>query len=574
MGRGRVTLGLSAFLHESSACLVVDGEPVALIEEERLNRERHTSAFPEMAVAAVLEIAGIDASEIDQISFFWQPWREIRENLGLVLAHFPTSMNLLRFPSGGSEWGFFSRIRRQAGIRGELRRRFPALRRDVPVAFIEHHLAHAASAFYPSPFEEAAILTIDGRGEGSTALWARGRGTTIDSLRAQRVPHSLGHLYAAVTDYLGLKPFFDEGTVMGLSSYGGSALELEFERLLFLRADGTFRLDLDYFDFHTHGAGRWVSRRFLERFGPRRRPDEVFGQRHMDIARALQRAVEKAALHSVRGLRQETGLANLCLAGGVTLNCVLNEAIRNSGLFANVFFQPIAHDAGAALGSALYHSHHVLGQARRLGSARVYLGGEFSRGEIEEALSRRGLRWRRSADAPRDAARLIAEGKIVGWFQGRMEAGPRALGNRSILADPRRPEIKGILNSRIKRREWFRPFAPAVTAEAADEYFILGPEGSPHMMLAAKVREGKRSLIPGATHTDGTARVQTVSREENPRFWSLLTELGRVTGIPVAINTSFNENEPIVATPGHALDCFERAGMDALVIGDALVSRE
>ncbi len=563
-------LGISAYAHESSACLLKEGRPVALVEEERFNRERHTAKFPHEAIRAVLEMGEIEAHAIDGITFFWKPWKEIVENVGHLLRFFPASLHLLAVPSGSEEATAAGRLIRMMGLRRPLSEHGALA--EKPVYYVEHHLCHAASAFFVSPFEEAAILTLDGRGERATTVLSVGRGARLDKVWQQNVPHSLGHLYAAVTSHLGFRPFCDEWKVMALAAHATPAGRDSFVDLLRLNEDGGFELDLRYFSFHVHGRGRWVSSAFIAKYGPPRLPEGKIEQRHCDLAGAVQDAVEKAGLHLARRLRQVSKSPRLCLAGGVALNCLMNKALVERGPFREVFIQPLANDAGTSLGSALYHHHQILGRPRTFVWEDVYLGPAYSEGEMEQALQAAGLGYRKSSSVAAEAARRVAEGKIVGWFQGRMEAGPRALGNRSILADARRSRSRDILNKVIKKREWFRPFAPAVLAEKADMFFNLkGP--SPHMMLAADVKEEKKGVIPAVVHADGTARVQTVTKSQNPLFWELLVELDKLTGVPVVLNTSFNENEPIVCSPEQAIDCFRRSGMDLLVLGNCIVER-
>jgi len=567
-------LGLSSFSHESSCALIRDGRVVSLLEEERFSREKHTSKFPEQAIRAVLNEEGIGMSDIDAVTFFWVPVKELAGNLSHVLRFFPQSLNLLKAPSGGEDLTVLKRLWKMQMIGQELASRIGAAKENK-VHFVEHHLCHAASAFFISPFEEAAILTVDGRGENTTTMMARGKGEKIEKLFEVKVPHSLGHLYAAVTSYLGFRPFFDEWKVMGMSAYGEKVLAQKFEQLVRLTDDGGFELDLDFFRFHTHGQNSWFSPRFTEVFGPSREYQEPYRQEHFDIALGCQLIVEKAGVHLASHLHQRTGLDNLCMTGGVVLNCLMNKRIVEETGFKDFFFQPIANDAGTSLGSALYHYHHVLGQVRQEVFRSVYLGKEYDNAAVEEVLKTKGVKYRKCENIARETAKHIADGKIVGWFQGRMEAGPRALGNRSITVDPRDAGMKDRLNERVKKREYFRPFAPSVIAEKAHEYFDI-PKGqdSPYMILIGDVREDKKTVIPAVTHHDGTARVHTVEKDINPRYWELIYEFGQLTGVPVIINTSFNENEPIVCTPEHAVNCFLRTEFDVLAIGDFLAEKE
>lgn len=569
----RYTLGIGAYAHDSSCALLRDGVLIAMAEEERFNRKKHTTLFPEHAIRFCLSRANLRIEDLADIAFFWNPARELTGNLRHVLRHFPRSVNLLRAPSGG-ELRFMERIAKMHGVGEELRRRFGGSR--IPkVNFVEHHLCHAASAFLPSPFEEAAILTIDGRGECTSTMFARGEGARIRKLREVSVPHSLGHFYASLTHYLGFVPFHDEWKVMGMSAYGTPRYVKDFEELVHAGEDGTFRLNLEYFRFHTHGQSAWLSPAFFGRFGPERGKGKPWDQDDYDIAFALQRTLEKVGVALARRLRELTGLSNLCVAGGVALNCLMNRAIVERSGFDGFFFQPIANDAGTSWGAALYAYYQGRESAPRERLENLYYGPEFSAAEIEEALREAGVPFSRSPDICREAAVRIAEGKIVGWFQGRMECGPRALGNRSIVADPTRPEMKDRLNSMVKRREGFRPFAPSVLAERQKEFFSLpGGLDSPYMMLIGDVRAEVRGRIPAVTHADGTARVQTVTEQANPKFHRLIKEFDRIKGVPLVLNTSFNENEPIVCTPRDAISCFLRSGFDVLAIGDFLVEEK
>lgn len=561
-------LGLSCFAHDAAAALIKDGEPVAVVQEERLSRVKHTWRFPEASIRQCLAMAGIAMRDVDAVAYFWKPWRELIGNAAFVARNLPASLNLLRGASGADELTLASRIWAMARLGRRVARAFGA---SPPVRYVEHHLCHAASAFDVSGFDEAAILTIDGRGESSCTLLAQGDGNGIVKLVEHPVPHSIGHLYTAVTSFLGHKPFFDEWKVMGMSAYGKGTYEQAFSDLVHIGPDGGYRLNLDYFDFPTHGQNRWVSREFVERFGPPRAPGSDYDQRHFDLAFALQRLTEGLGLHLAGHLHRLTGSPNLCLAGGVALNVLMNMRIVEEGPFRRVFIQPIATDAGTALGAALHLYHQQMGRPRDYVMEHVYLGPEYDDAEIEAALSGRGLRWRKTPDICAETAAHIAGGKIVGWFQGRMEAGPRALGNRSITVDPRDAAMKDRLNLRVKKREFFRPFAPSVLEERCQDFFEMpGGATSPYMILAGRTKAGKEGVIPAVTHADGTARVHTVSQKTNPRYWQLIREFEKITGVPVILNTSFNENEPIVCTPVHAVECFLRTDFDVLAIGDYL----
>ncbi len=563
-------LGISSYAHEASATLIKDGEIRFVLEEERFNRQKHTWKFPVNAIRECLRREGITFSDIAHVTFFWQPLREFCGNMSHIIRYFPETLNLLSAGSGSEGLKFLERVGLMMNVQQEIKKHF-GLARCPKVHFIEHHLAHAASAFFVSPFEQAAILTLDGRGESTSTLMAVGRGTYIEKIKEIHVPHSLGHFYAAVTSYLGFKPFFDEWKVMGMSAYGKPNFVDEFEKILQLTDDGGYRLNLKYFKFHTHGQRAWVSDHFIRTFGAPRQYSDAYQQRHFDVAYGLQKVIEKTGVFLARRLAEKTGMKSICLAGGVVLNCLMNKRIVEETPFEQFFFQPIANDTGTSLGSALFYYHQRLQKPRRHVFDSIYLGTEYDDKEIERVLNEKNVEYHRSENIARETARHIADGKIVGWFQGRMEAGPRALGNRSIVVDPRDPLMKDRLNARVKKREFYRPFAPSVLEEKAGEYFIL-PRGqkSPYMILIADVREGKKNIIPAVTHADGTARVHTVSKQSNPLYWQLIAEFEKLTGVAVILNTSFNENEPIVCTPEDAVNCFLRTEFDVLAIGSFL----
>ncbi len=546
---------------------------VAMAEEERFNREKHSMKFPEKAIRFCLEKEGISIEEISDFSFFWNPWAEIRGNVAHVLKHLPQSMNLFRAPSGG-DLKLLERVKGMQFVGREIQRVF-GMEKAPKFQFIEHHLCHAASAFYPSPFQDAAILTIDGRGESTSTMLASGKGNEIEKILEIAVPHSLGHFYAAITHYLGFRPFFDEWKVMGMSAYGSDRYVKDFERLVHLRADGTYRLNLDYFRFHTHGQGSWLSSHFLRKFGEKRGRGKAYSQDDYDIAFALQRTIERIGVSLAKQLREISGQKNLCMAGGVVLNCLMNREIIEKSGFEDFFFQPVANDAGTSWGAALYSYYRDRNSVPRQRLENLYFGPEFSESEVELALKKADVAYERSQNICRDTAVKIAEGKIVGWFQGRMESGPRALGNRSIVVDPTRPEMKDKLNARVKRREGFRPFAPSVLAHRAKDFFCL-PKGvdSPYMMLIGDVLPAVRQRIPAVTHADGTARIQTVTEEANAKYFQLIQEFERIKGVPLLLNTSFNENEPIVCSPEDAISCFLRTDFDVLAIGNFLVEKK
>jgi len=588
-------LGISRH-HDSAAALLRDGEIVALAEEERFNRRKHFGGFPSEAVRYCLSTAGITLGEVDHVAYFWQRWPELVNGVKHFVRYWPGTMQALRgdddagskgllttvtqdgaqrhfddYDVGGAillhvlrTFGLPKALREATGYTGRLK---------LKVHLIDHHLAHAASAFVSSPFDEAAILSLDGIGsDGTSTLLGVGRGQKIEELRRVKFPHSLGAFYSVVTEYLGFYPTSDEGKVMGLAGYGTDRYVDRFRRMVRLGPDGTYELDLSWFEHHLTGKHR-VSARFLDAFGPPRpRNRDAVEQHYADIAYALQKTLEEAGLHIARWLQRVTGQTRLCVAGGVALNSVMNGRILLETPFEEFFAPPAASDAGTALGAALYLGSCVLGLPRPKGNY-VYLGPEFDEAEMEAALRRSGLSYSRPPDVARHAAGQIAEGKIVGWFQGRMECGPRALGNRSILADPRSPESKPRLNEKVKHREPFRPFAPSVLLERSGDYFASGYP-SPVMLLVFDVLEHRRDELPAITHVDGTARVQTVSREENPTYWRLISAFEEITGLPMVVNTSFNDNdEPIVCTPTDAIRCFLKTDLDGLALGPFWVDR-
>lgn len=567
-------LGLSSYAHESSCALIKNGEVKVVLEEERFNREKHTCKFPAHAIEEALRYEGIGINQVDHITFYWVPQRELLGNMLHMLKYFPKSLQLLSPASGANELSFFARVYAKQRIAKQIQRHFN-LSKAPYIHFIEHHLSHAASAFFVSPFKEAAILTIDGRGESTSTMMAVGRGNKIEKIQEIKVPHSLGHLYASLTHYLGFWPFSDEWKVMGMSAYGKPTYVDDFKDLVFLDPSFGYRLNLSYFDFHLKGQRSWVSKKFIKKFGPIRLKNEEYDQRHFDIAYALQNLVETTGVYLAQEIQSRTNYDSLCMAGGVVLNCLMNKKIVEETNFKNFFFQPIANDAGTSLGSALYLYHQQLNHDARVEFSTPYLGNKYSNEEVELALKDKGLTYRKSDNIEKETAAFIAENKVVGWFQGRMESGPRALGNRSITVNPTDAAMKDKLNALVKKREFFRPFAPSVLEEKAAQYFNLPKnQMSPYMILIADVKEEKKAIIPAVTHADGTARVHTVNQKSNARYWKLIAEFEKLTGVPILLNTSFNENEPIVCTPLDAINCFLRSEFDVLAIEDFLVLKD
>jgi carbamoyltransferase len=588
-------LGISAYYHDSAAALLKDGALVAAAQEERFSRKKHDARFPAAAIRACLASAGAAPHEVRHVVFYDKPLLKFERLLDTYLAFAPRGFRSFRvsFPLWTRE-----KLLLRTGLQRDLER--CGIRVGTQeLLFSEHHLSHAASAFYPSPFEEAAILTVDGVGEWTTTSLAHGRGSSLDLLLEIHFPHSLGLLYSAFTYYLGFKVNSGEYKVMGLAPYGEPRYADRIrERLIDVRDDGSFRLDLDYFDYCTEL--RMTNERFDALFGAPPRPSSrPLTQRDMDLAASVQLVTEDAMLKLARTAARQTGSRNLCLAGGVALNCVANGKLLRERIFGDIWVQPAAGDAGGALGAAYAVQHMHLAQPRAVrGDAMrsALLGPRFVQDECRRRLCSVGARLEAldASDVVEWTAARLAEGKIVGWFQGRMEFGPRALGARSILADPRRADMQSYLNLKIKYRESFRPFAPAVLREHVSEWFDLDGD-SPYMMIVAPVREDKRiapppghaalegierlnqrrSQVPSVTHVDYSARIQTVDERGNPRFHALLERFNHLTGCPILVNTSFNvRGEPIVCTPEDAFRCFMSTGMDVLVVEDNVMVKE
>lgn len=551
-------IGISCFYHDSSACLVRDGKIIAAAQEERFSRVKNTDAFPIQALNFCSQQGDVLFHDVHHIGYFEKPFLKFSRVLIEHLNQFPFSWR--SFLRSMPQW-LDDRLVFPILVQEELST-------DAPVTFLKHHLAHAASAFLPSPFEEAAIFTCDGVGEWTTTSLGYGEGSKIKMLSEIHYPDSLGLLYTTFTVYLGFHAHGGEGKTMGMAGYGEPRFMKEMSELIQIHPDGSFRLNQKYFAYRA-GQRMW-NRRFEKLFGPPRMPNTPIEQRHFDIAASLQNTVEDIFIRTARHLHAKTKSKNLCLAGGVALNCVANAKILEHSDFENIFVQPAAGDAGGAVGSALYISNVLLGEPRHA-LTHAYLGPEFSNSDIRRAIQAAGFKSIEPVNENElvaKAAKLIAENKTLGWFQGRMEFGPRALGGRSILANPKCANIKEIINEKIKKREPFRPYAPMVLEERASDYFELSIR-SPYMLLAPKVRPDKRALLPGIVHADDTARVQTVGKTEHPRLRKLLEAFGELSGDPVLLNTSFNRNgEPVVCTPEQALNCFVHTKMDALAIGD------
>lgn len=558
-------LGISCFYHDAAAALVRDGLLVAAAQEERFTRKRHDSNFPVQAIRYCLQAAGIQADELDHIVFYDKPFVKFERILQTYIATFP--LGIQSFLKALPVW-----IKEKIWIRQMIEKELSS---SKEMLFTEHHMAHAASAFLVSPFEEAALLTIDGVGEWETAAYGYGRGNDIQLSRSILFPHSLGLLYSAFTYYLGFRVNSAEYKVMGLAPYGEPRYyDLMMKELVCLQDDGSFKLNMHYFNYH-YGL-TMTGKRFERLFGSvRREPESSLTQYHKDVAASIQKVTDTIVVRMAQNLEREVASKNLCMAGGVALNCVSNSKVLEQTSFENIFVQPAAGDAGGAIGAAYYLYNTVLQKKRTYVMENAFLGPSFRDEEIEEFLRSTGMPYRR-VDRSKllvETAKVLSEQKVVGWFQGRMEFGPRALGSRSILADARNPKNQSVVNLKIKFRESFRPFAPAVLEERTRAYFDWN-QPSPFMLFVARVRDDRR-VIPAVTHVDGSARLQTVRRDQHPLFYDLLAEFERQTGCPVLINTSFNvRGEPIVCTPRDAWNCFMRTEMDYLVMGSFIVDKK
>lgn len=595
-------LGISAFYHDSAAALIEDGTIIAAAQEERFTRKKHDADFPRHAVDYCLAEAGIGLSDIDFVAFYDKPFLKFERLLETYLSFAPKGFS--SFKTAMPVW-----LREKLFQKDMLRKEFKTYDSEFDwqkkLLFAEHHQSHAASAFYPSPFEDAVVLTMDGVGEWATTSVAMGRGNHLEVTKEIHFPHSLGLLYSALTYYTGFKVNSGEYKVMGLAPYGEPKYaQLMLDNLIDVKEDGTFRLDQSYFDYCT--GLRMTNKKFDALFGaPARNPETLLTQREMDLAASVQAVTEEIVLKLTRGLAKENGSRNLCLAGGVALNCVANGKVLKDGRFDNIWVQPAAGDAGGSLGAALCAYYHFQGKPRVLnGSTNAlhdamqgsYLGPSFTDDEIAERLSSAGAKFTRLEDGEliNETAQALADGKAVGWFQGRMEFGPRALGSRSVLGDARSPEMQKTLNLKIKYRESFRPFAPSVLREDVSDWFDLDSD-SPYMLIVSDVAASRRremsdtekslfgidklnivrSEIPAVTHVDYSARIQTVDGQSNPRYHALLSKFKELTGCPVLANTSFNvRGEPIVCTPEDAFRCFMGTELDILSIGNLILKKE
>ncbi len=565
-----VVLGLSN-MRDAAAALVRDGAVVAAAEEERFCRIKHVTALPVRSIRYCLEEGRVTPEDLDGVAVPWKPW-VLGRRAGLALGAMLRSFRLARVKGRrslerlGQEWWELAQLRPR--LRGAIAGPWPA------PTFLDHHLCHAASAFFPSPFDHAAVLVVDGASESHTTLLADGTATTLRSFHRTPLPHSLGQFYAAFTSFLGFTADRDEYIVMGLAASGEPTYAARLrDQILRVQPDGDFRLNTRLLDFHLARAGLF-DEKLTALFGPARRRDEAITQRHRDLAASVQLVLEEALLHLGRRLRRLSTARALCLAGGVAFNCVANRRLQRELEFDKIFVQPAAGDAGAALGAALWLTVRRGGRGQRHVMHHAYLGPSYEEEALGAALAQAGLTGTRlePGELAERVARELSHGRLVFWFQGRMEWGPRALGNRSLLADPRREDIRELINTNVKFREPFRPFAPSVLEERAAEYFEMETP-SPFMQWTVRVRPVMKGVLPAVTHVDGTARVQTVDRVSNPPFRRLLEAFDRLTGVPVLLNTSFNVQEPIVCTPDDAIGCFLKTKVDWLVLGPYLVSR-
>ena len=591
-------LGINAYHGDAAAAILKDGKLLAAVEEERFNRCKHCAGFPTESVRYCLETAGIRLEDVEHIGISRDPSAHLHKKILFAAQRAARSVGGFdRAKATTGERGGPG-IFRQVADRLANAARVRDLKEDLSRALgvsknrlraelhnIEHHRAHLASSFYVSPFERAALLSIDGFGDFISTMWAVGEGNSIEVLGQVEYPHSTGIVYTATTQFLGFPHYGDEGKVMGLAPYGEPRFMEEFRDIIRTEEGGRFRLNLDYFRHHAEGVemtwdkgspviGRIFSDEYAKLFGPPREPGSPLTGREENIAASLQQRLEEVGFHILNHLYEQTGLTDLGLSGGVAYNSVMNGKILLNTPFRRLFIQPAAGDSGTALGVCYQIHHGLLKGARTEVMEGAYTGPEFTDEEMRTELERSGLAYESYSEreVTRRAAEDIADGAVLGWFQGRMEFGPRALGNRSIVVDPRRPEMKDTLNERIKKREPFRPFAPSILEEKVGDYFEQ-THPAPTMLMVYQIRPERRPEIPAVTHVDGSGRLQTVSREVNPRYYQLISDFYELTGVPVVLNTSFNENEPIVCTPRHAIDCFLKTRMDVLYLGNHAIRR-
>ena len=558
-------LGVSCHYHDAAACVVKDGKVIAAAEEERFTRKKHDHSFPENAIRYCLKETGITGQQLDYVGFYEKPVLKFTRMLETHIDTFPKS--IVQFTRAVPTWlteklRIPSLIKSKTGYKGD-------------IIFIKHHMSHAASAFLPSPFEEAAIITWDAVGEWTTATYGVGKGNKLKLMKELHFPNSIGMLYSTVTAFLGFKINSDEYKVMGLASYGKPKHYDKLKKLITQLEDGSIKLNMDYFDYEH--SFRMYSKRFIKEFGKPRKPETEIKKYHTDLAASLQKLTEDMMLKIAKHVKKETKQRALCMAGGVALNVVANKRILEESGFEKLWVQPAASDAGGALGVAMYIYNSMLSNKRSYAMTNAYLGPSYTSEEIRMFIQENSIPHRECKDEEellQETAKLINENNIIGWFQGRMEYGPRALGNRSILANALNAEMKDILNNKVKHREDFRPFAPVTTEDEAKNYFKIR-QSDPFMVLLVDVKESKKETIPAVTHIDGTARLQTITKKDNPRLYLLIKTFKKLSGVPVLINTSFNvRGEPIVCTLHDAYKCFTNTGIDYLVMDRFIVAKK
>lgn len=563
-----IILGLNYYYHDSTACIVVDGKLIAAIEEERLSRIKHTIAFPDNAIDRCLKIAKLSYSDIDHIAVSIKPTHNASKKMFYWAFHIKSLHTLRAFLNNEISHGF----RKQRHFWSWYKKHWISKKIGPQVHFIPHHHCHAPGSFFVSPYKEAALLGVDGAGEWATTFLGHGTGNEIEFLGENFFPYSLGSFYVAITYFCGFKPYYDEGKTMGLAPMGNPEVyKADVAKLVWADKNGLLHFDLSYFNFQYFKA--YLSPKFYEKFGEPRKPDEAFEQRHMDMAAAFQEVLEDRVLDICEVLYQKTKADYLVVSGGVSLNSVMNGRIVRESKFKDIYVMPAAGDNGTAIGAAYYLYNGIFKNPRDFIHLDPYVGTSYTNQEIENVLKSAKLNYEYIEDVSEIAATLLEEGQIIGWFQGQMEIGPRALGNRSILANPSFPDMKDKINSEVKFREAFRPFAPSTILEAKNDYFDLEVE-APFMLKVCNVLKDKQAIIPAVTHVDGSARLQTVTRALNPRYYDLIKKLGDKTGVPVVLNTSFNiQGEPIVESPKDAIRCFFSTGLDALIIGNYFLTK-
>ncbi|MBI5065229.1 carbamoyltransferase [Candidatus Woesearchaeota archaeon] len=559
-------LGISCYYHDSSACLIKDGIIVAAAEEERFTRKKHDTSFPINAINFCLKEAGITSDRIDWVAFYEKPLLKFERLLNQHIEMFPRSFPM--FYQAMPNW-LSEKLRISSTIKKKLKYK-------KPVFYTEHHMSHAASSFLVSPFKEAAILTVDGIGEWDSTTLGIGKENDIKIIKRLHFPHSLGLLYSTLTAFLGFSVNNSEYKVMGLAPYGEPTYYDEFKKIIDIKDDGSYKLNMDYFVFHYKST--MPSKKMMELLGPMRKKEDPVTKRHKDIAASLQKITEEAIFKMLNHLHEITGTDNLCMAGGVALNSVANGKITKNTPFKKVFINPAAGDAGGSMGAALYAYNTILGNSRKQVFESPYLGPGYSNEYIQAFLEKNNIvhsKFKNDEELIKKTAQLIHDNNVIGWYQGRMEWGPRALGARSILSNACNPNMKEILNTKVKHREHFRPFAPVITEEDVHEWFEIDKDEEPYMLFVYPVKEDKRKLIPSVTHVDGSGRLQTINNKQNSRYYGVIKEFEKLSGIPILINTSFNiRGEPIVCSPYEAYKCMMGTGIDYLVMGDFLIKRQ